>query len=85
MEIILDLPPELAEELTAEASRLGLPLSEYVVRVLSRRGLADSPKRGAEVLAYWQVEGLVGTRPDITDGEAFAREIRRRAEKRERS
>ncbi|HEX6900290.1 MAG TPA: hypothetical protein VF789_11275 [Thermoanaerobaculia bacterium] len=42
------------------------------------------PRTGADLVAYWQAEGLVGTRPDIADSQAHAREIRRQAERRER-
>lgn len=43
------------------------------------------PRTGAELVDYWQAEGLIGTRPDIADSQAFAREVRKQAEKRERS
>lgn len=39
---------------------------------------------GADVVAYWEKEGLIGTRPDIEDPIAHARQLRERAEKRER-
>ena len=35
MSIHLGLPPELECQLSAEALRLSLPLSEYILRVLS--------------------------------------------------
>jgi hypothetical protein len=35
MSIHLDLPPELESQLSTEAWRLNLPLSEYILRVLS--------------------------------------------------
>lgn len=34
MTLVLELPPELEEQLAAEADRLGLALSEYVLRLL---------------------------------------------------
>ncbi len=68
MSINLDLPPELENELFTEASRLNLPLSEYILRILSvRQVLANPPKTGAELVAYWQSEGVINSRPDITD------------------
>ena len=45
---------------------------------------ANPPRTGAEILAYWQREGLLGARPDITDTLAHARALRRRAARRER-
>jgi hypothetical protein len=41
------------------------------------------PTNGAEVVAYWERHGLIGTRPDITDSLAHARVLRREAERRE--
>jgi len=40
------------------------------------------PKTGAELVAYWRKEGLVGTRPEIADSQAYAHEVRLSAEKR---
>jgi hypothetical protein len=83
MTLTLDLPKELIRELSVEADRLGLSLPEYAVRVLSTgRSQEASPKTGAELVDYWRAEGLVGTRPEIADSQAYAREIRRAAEKR---
>ncbi|MEA5628303.1 hypothetical protein [Nostoc sp. UHCC 0251] len=85
MSINLDLPPELENELFTEASRLNLPLSEYILRILSvRQVLANPPKTGAELVAYWQSEGVINSRPDITDSEAYARKLRHEAQTRER-
>jgi hypothetical protein len=67
-------------------ARLRLPLPEYVLRLLAVGRLpGPQPRTGAELLAYWQGEGLVGTRPEITNGPGHARALRRKAEKRERS
>ena len=84
MTLTLDLPKELEAELTAEAARLGLPLTEYALRVLAAgRPPSVAPKTGAELVAYWQSEGLVGTRTDLTDSQEHARRIRAEAERRE--
>src|SRR5260370_12318195 len=73
MSLVLDLPRELESELTAEAAQLGLPLPEYILQILvTGRGPSPAPRTGAELVAYWQSEGLVGTRPDIADSEAHA-------------
>ncbi|AVH72845.1 hypothetical protein [Nostoc sp. 'Lobaria pulmonaria (5183) cyanobiont'] len=85
MSINLDLPPELENELFTEASRLNLPLSEYILRILSvRQVLANPPRTGAELVAYWQSEGVINSRPDITDSQAYARKLRHEAQTRER-
>jgi hypothetical protein len=81
MTFTLDLPPELEAELYHEASRLNLSLSEYIVRLLSQRQTSESlPKTGAELVAYWQKEGVIGSRPDIVDSQAYARQLRDGAE-----
>jgi hypothetical protein len=85
MSVVLDLPLELESELAAEATKLQLPLGEYILRLLAVRRLSHpKPSSGAELVAYWQSEGLVGTRPDIADAPGHARSLRQQAEKRER-
>ena len=85
MSLVLNLPAELETELASEASHLGLPLTEYVLRLLADgRTLSRAPHTGTELLAYWQREGLVGTRPDIADSAAHARALREQAQRRAR-
>lgn len=85
MSLVLNLPAELESELAAEAARLGLPLPEYVLRLLAGgRTPSPAPRTGAELLAYWQGEGLIGTRPEITDSPAHARALREQAQRRAR-
>jgi hypothetical protein len=86
MSIAVDLPEELENELSAEAAQLGLSLPEYVLRVLSTGVVVGKrPKTGAELVDYWENEGLIGTRPDITDSQQYARQIRNEAERRPRT
>jgi hypothetical protein len=81
MSVTLDLPIEIETELSAEAARLGLPLREYILRLLSGTlKINNKPRTGAELVEYWRNEGLIGTRSDIADSQARAREIRSRAE-----
>jgi hypothetical protein len=85
MSLVLDLPPDLETELTAEAARQGIPLPDYVLRLLATcRSTLPAPRTGAELLAYWQNEGLIGTRTDINDSQAHSRKLREQAEKRSR-
>ena len=85
MSITLDLPQELGSELATEATQLGLSLSAYVLRLLSTRPLlGPMPTTGATLVAYWQREGVIGTRPDIMDSQAHARQLRHKAERRRR-
>jgi hypothetical protein len=86
MSITLDLPQELESELSAEAAQLGISLPEYVLRLLSTGFvIGKKPQTGAELVQYWQDEGLTGTRPDIADSQAHARQIRQRTERRART
>lgn len=85
MSITLDIPEGLVSELATEAQRLGLPLSDYVVTLLATGRTADSlSKTGAEVVAFWQEQGIVGSRPEIADSQIHARQLRRQAEQRQR-
>jgi len=86
MNLVLDLPKDLSDELESEARQLQLPVSEYALRLLATgRTSAMKPQTGAQLVAYWQQSGLVGGRADITDAPAHARELRRQAEQRKRS
>ncbi|MBD2360941.1 hypothetical protein H6G36_07075 [Anabaena minutissima FACHB-250] len=86
MNINLDLPPELEKELCNEAYKLNLTLSKYILRVLAvRQVLVNPPKTGAELVAYWQSEGLINSRPDITDSQAYARQLHHDVETHERA
>jgi len=79
----LELPPELEQELSAEASELKLSLDEYILRILSQRPvLHNPPKTGAKLVAYWQRSGVINSRPDIDHSAEYARNLRRRAETR---
>lgn len=86
MTITLNLPRELEVELSQEAARLGLPLAEYALRVLAgSRGAEaadNTPLTGAELVEYWRREGIIGSRRDIEDPVAFARELRERNQNR---
>lgn len=51
-----------------EAAELNLPLPEYILRLLSTRQILNNPpKTGVELVAYWQREGIINSRPDIID------------------
>lgn len=84
MTLTLELPRRLERKLSAEAERLGLPLEQYALRRLDEVPTsADSRlENGSDLVAYWRTEGVIGSRPDIKDSQAHAREIRRRSERR---
>lgn len=77
MTITLELSQELEQELSVEAEKVNLSLSEYILSLLSmRQVLNNPPKTGAELVNYWQKEGLINSRPDINDSQEYARQIR---------
>lgn len=83
MTLTIDIPEELETELLDEARRLGLSLPEYTLTLLRMRQTnRDLPRTGADLVSYWQREGLIGTRPEITDSQTHARQIRQQVERR---
>jgi hypothetical protein len=86
MPLILHLPSALETQLSAEAAQLGIPLSEYALRLISEgRNSPRTLKNGGELVNYWQAEGVVGSRSNIADVEAHSRALRKQAETRPRS
>ena len=79
----VELPDELADALTDEASRLGLSLPDYAIRLLTSARTSVAPiASGADLVAFWRAEGLVGSRPDIADSQTEARRLRDQAQRR---
>ncbi len=79
----VELPDDLAAALTDEAARLGMSLPDYAIQLLtSARPSSASVRNGSALVAFWQAEGLIGTRPDITDSQAHARQLREQAQRR---
>ena len=63
MTISLKLPQELEEQLSMEAEQVNLSLSEYILRVLSvRKVFTNRALTGADLVNYWQKEGLINSR-----------------------
>lgn len=80
---IVELPDDLADALTHEASRLGLSLPDYAVRLLtSARPSVASIHSGADLVSFWRAEGLAGSRPDLGDSQTEARRLRGQAQHR---
>ena len=81
MTLLLNVPKDVQEDLTAEASRRGISIEEYALGVLASAVHPSLPKTGAELVEYWRKEGLIGTRTDITDSQEHARLLRQHAER----
>ena len=85
MTLTIELPKDLERQLAAEADRLGLPLSQYALRLLATgRSPSARPVNGAELVDYWRGESLIGSRSEIEDSQEHARELREQAERRRR-
>lgn len=82
MPLTVELPDDLAAELADEAARAGMSLPDYAIHLLTSRPPAGVVRTGADLVAFWQAEGLVGTRPEITDSPAHARQLREQAQRR---
>lgn len=86
MTISLELPQKLEQELAAEAGKISLSLPEYILQLLSvRKSFENLPRSGAELVSYWQSEGLINSRPEIKDSQEYARQIRHTAEYRQQN
>jgi len=84
MNITLEIPQQLTEQLSEEAKKNNLSLSEYILQLISIKQILNNlPKTGAELFSYWQREGLINSRPDIKDSQDYARQIRTVAEHRQ--
>jgi hypothetical protein len=42
---------------------------------------AAAVRTGADLVAYWRRHGLIGTRPDIDDPVAYARQLREQTQR----
>lgn len=77
MPMTLELPDELVEQLSREATRRNLSVNEYALRLLA----SGNPREfkfpdGASAVAYWEANGVLGSRTDIVDSQAEARRLR---------
>lgn len=85
MSIKLKLSHELEKELSDEAAKLDLPLSEYIERLLIMgRPVSKMPVTGADLVLYWRDEEIIGSRSYIEDSQDRARRLRAQAELRVR-
>ena len=96
MTLILNLTPEQERQIEAEAHARNMDTRSYALaRLLERQEETEDEEdlpplgplpptngTGADLVAYWEREGLIGTRPDIKDSQEHARQIRRQAERR---
>jgi hypothetical protein len=86
MTLTVEMPADLEQRLQAEAARRGLTLGDFALQLLEESAPAAQPlTKGAQVIAQWEREGVLGIwgdREDIGDSSEYARKLRRRAESR---
>ena len=82
MTLKLELSKDLERQLAAEAGRLGLAVEQYALELLRSAAASQRPTTGADLVAYWRREGLIGSSPEIPDSQAHARDLRERAQRR---
>ena len=96
MTLILEMTPEQEQKLALKAQQQGMDTRDYALAVLFHEQAPGSSAdeeilplagplppangTGADLVAYWKREGLIGTRPDIEDSQKHARELRHKAE-----
>lgn len=85
MRLELEIPDELQTRLAAEAVEAGTRLENYVLKLLMQTSFPKKPQSGAELVEFWEEEGLIGTRPDIPDSQKHARLLREKAQQRDLS
>lgn len=99
MTLTLELTPEQEQRIAAEALHRNMDAASYAKALFFEKETAEESEEetlppvgplppangtGADLVAYWEREGLIGTRSDITDRLEHARAIRRKAERRTR-
>jgi hypothetical protein len=77
MTLTIELTPEQEAALQAQAQAAGIDATEYAQRLLAS-DLAEEhrPMTGAEMIAYWDKEGITGTFADRPDSQEYARQLR---------
>jgi hypothetical protein len=88
MTFTIELTPEETNRLQRAAQARGLDVSALLRRLIAHLpedAFEDiAPTWGAQVLAEWEREGVIGYRTDIADSQAHARVLRETAQRRER-
>lgn len=83
MALQLHLEEDLEKQLRMRATALGMGLEDYASMLLAD-AMDTRPRTGKEVVEQLRRDGFIGSRPDIQDSVAHARELRSRASRRER-
>jgi hypothetical protein len=82
MSITIELTEAEELRIREQAAALGLNEVEYARRRLVGEADDLKPQTGAEALAFWEREGVLGLFSDRPDSPEFARQLRSEAESR---
>jgi hypothetical protein len=82
MTLIIELSDAEEQRFRQEAADAGLDELEYARKRLLGGIPQAKPRTGAEALAFWEHEGVLGLFSDRPDTPEFARELRSAAESR---
>lgn len=84
MGLNVNLSTDAQNRLNAQAAALGLNPEDFAANLLEASLAAKEEHKlvGAQLVEYWRAEGIIGSRPDITDSVAHSRKLRRQAERR---
>lgn len=74
--LTIELSEAAEERLRAEASAKGVPPEVYAREILEALLL---PAVGQRLANHWERDDVIGSRPDITDSDACADELRETA------
>ncbi len=82
MTLTIELTPEEATRVE-EARRRGLDVDAMLHDVIAQIAEdTESPTVGHEIVGAWRLSGVISSRPDITDSQAHARNLRLQAQQR---
>jgi hypothetical protein len=82
MRLELEIPDELEAQLSAEAAKAGTEIESYVLKLLVGSQSQQKLQTGADLVEYWEREGIIGMRSDIVDSQKHARGLREQAQQR---
>ncbi len=80
MTLTIELSPDEVQRVKQAWSQ-GVDVTTLIHRLLAQ--LPAEPSIGLEIIAEWEREGVIGSRPEIVDSESHARQIREQAQQRQ--
>lgn len=83
MSFDVDVSKKAEAHLREQAVAMGLSLEAYAAKLLEASARpAAKALTGKKLVEYWAKQGVIGTRPEITDAVEHGRQVRAKAERR---